>query len=266
MSASRPSFRGAGRPPRPPAAAALFSTTAPSSATTPLFPASTTDAASVLPLFAPSPVAPTTFAVGSPNRGVAGYYNAPLTPTASFTAPPAEYRTPQHVAGNSPHGSHGLEYAGPAAHFLPAAGQYVSPHARPRAHDAHPDVHAYAAPQDEASLIREAIDRPLSPMFHRMANAVTAEAKIAEFHSIETQRAKYEECIRIKRAALEAMEIQVAEAKSTVSALRVEMEADEQGVETYKCILLPFLRKMAFADGPMPSLNLLKSFLECLSA
>ena len=111
LSASRPSFRGTGRPPRPPAApaAALF-TTAPSSATTPLFPASTTDAASVLPLFAPSPVAPTTFAVGSPNRGVAGYYNAPLTPTASFTAPPAEYRTPQHVAGNSPHGSHGLEY------------------------------------------------------------------------------------------------------------------------------------------------------------
>jgi hypothetical protein len=152
-----------------------------------------------------------------------------------------------------------LEYAGPAAHFLPAAGQYVSPHARPRAHDAHPDVHAYVAPQDEASLIREAFDRPLSPMFHRMANAVTAEAKIAEFHSIETQRAKYEECIRIKRAALEAMEIQVAEAKSTVSALRVEMEADEQGVETYKCILLPFLRKMAFTEKPMPSLNLLKN-------
>jgi hypothetical protein len=45
---------------------------------------------------------------------------------------------------------------------------------------------------------------------------------------------------------------------TSASLKKVEMEADEQGVETYKCILLPFLRKMAFADGPMPSLNLLK--------
>ena len=46
---------------------------------------------------------------------------------------------------------------------------------------------------------------------------------------------------------------------TSASLKKVEMEADEQGVETYKCILLPFLRKMAFADGPMPSLNLLKN-------
>jgi hypothetical protein len=35
---------------------------------------------------------------------------------------------------------------------------------------------------------------------------------------------------------------------TSASLKKVEMEADEQGVETYKCILLPFLRKMAFAD------------------